>query len=130
MSRSRRSRATRGAKALRAGVAVLLQVLAAVVGLQMGGVIHAANDVVSICIAGGEHDDGCPLDGPCDDCPAECPSCHCSNGFRTLAVPPPEIQLSLLAEAPMTVEWVDAREPAPPDLPSVYRPPRDARSVA
>lgn len=104
----------------------LLRVLALVLGMQLSGTGHLAADALSLALPGvAEHEDeSCPPDGPCNDCPAGCPQCHCPNAFGSIAMqggmPFPVTLPVEKASAP----HFDAEAPAPPDLPLPFRPPQ------
>jgi len=104
---------------------VFTRVFALVLGLQFTGAAHLAVDVVSLVVDGhAEHEEQCPADRPCDDCPPGCPNCHCPNTLRS--VPPESSTLSALPLAApdrMTLRD-DSTAPSGPDLPSLFRPPR------
>ena len=93
--------------------------------LQLGGLVHDVTDVVA-AIADIQHDEErCPLDGPCDDCPAGCPNCHCPNALGAFV---PASSSAALVD-PTTVDTAlplldRGRAPEGPVLPSIYRPPR------
>jgi hypothetical protein len=104
---------------------VALRVLVVLLGLQVSGVVHAVEDGVSLAMAGhAEHEEQCPADGPCDDCPPGCPQCHCPNAMRSLA-PKAGAPFVLVAEA-ASAAALDAamRAPLSPDLPGLFRPPQ------
>jgi hypothetical protein len=108
---------------------MLLRVLAFALGVQLSGGAHAASEVLSLVVSGMvEHDEQCPADGACDDCPPGCPSCHCQNHLPSV---PPELASALLRErlpsTPIAALEVEAQVPLGPELPAVFRPPR-ARS--
>jgi hypothetical protein len=110
---------------------VVLRVLAVVLGLQVSGAAHFVEDAVALVTAGHtEHDEQCPADGPCDDCPPGCAQCHCSNALRS-AVPSSHSALVPLLEVSKTAACgAVERPPLSPDLPSLFRPPQFARAVA
>lgn len=102
----------------------LLRLVAFVLGFQLSGVGHFVVDAISVAIVGeAEHDEQCPVDRPCDDCPPGCPSCHCPNTLRS-TVPAPTFAVA--AELPLFEVAADPTNAVPvgPDLPSLYRPPR------
>jgi hypothetical protein len=104
---------------------VSLRVLAVLLGLQTSGVSHFVEDVVAAIATGhAEHEDPCPADGPCDECPPGCPQCHCSNAMRSV-VPPTGAPSLLLAETALSAAG-DVTDSAPlsPDLPGLFRPPQ------
>ena len=108
------------------GVAtVLLRVVTVLVAMQFSGALHDVSDFVA-AVAELEHvDDGCPADRPCDDCPAGCPNCHCSNLAGSLVAPAGFAELrEPLAESLLPRPLVGRTVPCGPDLPSIYRPPR------
>jgi hypothetical protein len=95
--------------------------------LQLGGVIHAAADVlVTAGVLEGEHEE-CPADGSCGDCLAGCPNCHCAGALRTV-VPAGALALEFVRDGSRATVHATARSRAAlgPTLPSVYRPPRSA----
>ena len=110
---------------LRSLVAWVLRVALVVLTLQVGGVIHGAADVLAAAGMVDEEHEQCPPDGPCDDCPAGCPSCHCGAALRTVA-PEGGFALEPVHDAASLVLGVSSasRVPLGPILPSVYRPPR------
>jgi hypothetical protein len=104
----------------------------------LGSVDHAADasEVVPCGDDHGEHgeeeDHGAPCenDRPCDDCPTGCPNCHCPTALRSLAARP---SFDVAPAQPAgDIGLIVRRRNAPsgPDLPSLYRPPRDHGSVA
>jgi len=125
-------RAWKPARARRAWtpVAALGRVLALLVLLEVGGLVHAVMDVVT-AVANIQHDEErCPPNGPCDDCPAGCPNCHCPNALgAVLPASAPAALVDLTAAVAARPLLDRGRAPEGPDLPSLYRPPRStARS--
>lgn len=106
---------------------VALRVLAVVLGLQLSGVAHFVEDAVAAVATGhAEHEDPCPADRPCDECPPGCPQCHCSNAMRSV-VPPVGAPSLLLAETALSAAVAEtSRAPLSPDLPGLFRPPQIA----
>jgi hypothetical protein len=105
----------------------LARLLCVVLGLQLSGVAHVAEDALSFVVAGhAEHDEQCPADGPCNDCPPGCPQCHCPNALRSVA---PQATTDLLpAFQVSTALALVGGEQAPPApvLPAPFRPPQAA----
>jgi hypothetical protein len=106
---------------------VTLRVLAVVLGLQLSGVSHFVEDAAAAIATGhAEHEDPCPADRPCEECPPGCPQCHCSNTMRSL-VPPVGAPSLLLAETALSAAGdASSRAPLSPDLPGLFRPPQTA----
>jgi hypothetical protein len=103
----------------------LLRPLLLLLALQLGGVPHAAVDLLSAVCELREQHEVCPEDGPCSDCPDGCPNCHCANGMRLLV---PEASASLLLDprALLMATWTvteDEWRPGPVLAP-LDRPPR------
>lgn len=110
---------------------VALRVLVVLLGLHVSGVAHAVEDAVNLVVTGhAEHEEQCPADGPCDDCPPGCPQCHCPNAMRSVA-PKAGAPFVLVAEAAIAPA-VDAamRVPLSPDLPGLFRPPQAALTLS
>jgi hypothetical protein len=108
----------------------LFSLLIALVAVaQPAGALALASEVAC---ALSEHEqaeaEDCPEE-PCDDCPAGCPNCPCAPGLRSIV---PGASLSVLAAAELGTAWACQRQfvVSSLDPPSVYRPPRSARSVA
>jgi hypothetical protein len=101
------------------------RVVALVFSLQFGGLVHGVTDLVAAVADLQHEEERCPLDGPCDDCPAGCPNCHCPNALGAL-VPAPSLATVLDADAtPPEAPLLDrGRAPEGPERPSIYRPPR------
>jgi len=110
---------------LRARLSLLLRVLAVLLGVQLGGVGHAAADALheTGIIAVEEHEE-CPLDRACDDCPPGCPQCHCSNRVPSVAPLASFVVASAFPSADVPFALTESAAPARPELPSLYRPPR------
>jgi len=108
----------------------LVRVLALVLGVQLSGASHVAADVMSLVTGTAQHDEQCPLNGPCDDCPSGCPNCHCPNALGSVA---PLSGLPVVAALPSVVVatfWIENQAPSGPELPLPFRPPRTERSVS
>lgn len=107
-------------------ILVILRALAVVLGLQLGGIGHAAADLIeSIAASSTAEHEQCPPDGACDDCPPGCPSCHCSN--RVPSVAAKGTLLPSAVEPPPIDAWrpfANADAPPGPEPASLYRPPR------
>lgn len=104
---------------------VLVRVLSLVLGLQLSGAAHLVEDAVSVVVAGhAEHDEQCPADGPCNDCPPGCPQCHCPNALRSVV--PSAFATVVLGLSTSTAPLLVGREELPPSpvLPAPFRPPR------
>jgi hypothetical protein len=108
-----------------ARLSLLLRVLAVLLGVQLGGIGHAAADALheTGIIVVEEHEE-CPLDRACDDCPPGCPQCHCSNRVPSVAPLDAFVLVSALPRADVTFAPTESRSPPRPELPSLYRPPR------
>jgi hypothetical protein len=104
---------------------VLMRVLSLVLGVQLSGIAHVVEDVVSVVVAGhAEHDEQCPADGPCNDCPPGCPQCHCPNALRSVApLASATVVLGLPASTALPLVGRAERPPSPV-LPAPFRPPR------
>ncbi len=103
----------------------LLRPLALLLALQLGGVSHAAVDLISAVCELREQHEVCPEDGRCSDCPDGCPNCHCANGIRLL-VPDASPNLWLDPRALLMATWTvseDQWHPSP-ELAPLDRPPR------
>jgi hypothetical protein len=112
---------------LRARLSLLLRVLAVLLGVQLGGIGHAAADALheTGIILVEEHEE-CPLDRACDDCPPGCPQCHCSNRVPSVAPLGTFVLASALPRADVTFAPTESGSPPRPELPSLYRPPRSS----
>jgi len=109
---------------------VLARVLALVLGVQLSGAAHIAADVVSLVQSGVvEHDDECPVDGACDDCPPGCPRCHCQNHLPVVVPEAVSLQVETQARPAVATLDVEAQVLLGPELPSVFRPPRASDPV-
>jgi hypothetical protein len=109
----------------------LLRVLTVAIGIQLSGAGHAVADALTALSAHvGEHEDPCPPNGPCDDCPVGCPNCHCPNAFRS-GLPLSEARLTEPFLPALLVSWFEAPAPKNPDPSLPFRPPRtDLRSLS
>jgi len=122
-------RVRRPTSALRSGswaqLSLLLRVLALLLGVQLGGIGHAAADALheTGIIAAEEHEE-CPLDRACDDCPPGCPQCHCSNRVPSVAPLAAFVFVRALPGADLPPVLAESSAPPRPELPSLYRPPR------
>jgi hypothetical protein len=108
----------------------LLRMLALIVGLQVTGAGDAAVHAVSLMLpTASAHEDECPLEGPCQDCPPGCPNCHCTNALTSVIpdVGVPSVALPVTASA--SSELLAEREPLVPDRSSLFRPPRLAAAT-
>jgi hypothetical protein len=106
---------------------VALRVLAVVLGLQLSGVAHFVEDAVAAIATGhAEHEDPCPADRPCDECPPGCPQCHCSNTMRSVAAAPAAPSVLLAETALSAAVAATSSAPLSPDLPGLFRPPQTA----
>lgn len=104
---------------------VLGRVLTLLFSLELGGLVHDVTDVVAAVADVQRDEERCPLDGPCDDCPAGCPNCHCPNALGALVpatAPPAAVDRTESISAAPLLDG--GRTPEGPDLPSIYRPPR------
>lgn len=117
--------ATSRRSGLWARLTLFLRVLALLLGVQLGGIGHAAADALheTGVIQVEEHEE-CPLDRACDDCPPGCPQCHCSNRVPSVAPLPSVIVASAFPSADVTFVLTENAAPPRPVLPSLYRPPR------
>jgi hypothetical protein len=109
---------------------VFVRLIVVVFSLQLGGLIHDTSDIVAAVAELRHEQEQCPFDGPCDDCPAGCPNCHCPNALGAL-VPASSLVTVLDADAtpPEPPRLDRGRAPEGPARPSIYRPPRSlARS--
>jgi hypothetical protein len=104
---------------------LLLRVVSLILGLQLSGAAHLVEDAVSLVVAGqAEHDEQCPADGPCNDCPPGCPQCHCPNALRSVApLAAATVVLALPASTALVLVGREALPPSPV-LPAPFRPPR------
>ena len=101
------------------------RVLALVLGLELAGVAHLADDLVSVVVSGVvPHDEQCPADRPCDDCPPGCPNCHCQNGLPSLVPRLGSPMVLTLPVVAIVAFEAGARGPLGPELSSLFRPPR------
>jgi hypothetical protein len=106
---------------------LLLRVLALIVGLQVTGAGDAAVHAVSLVLpAASAHEDECPLEGPCRDCPPGCPNCHCTNALTSVIPQVGVPSVVLPAAVSASKERLAEREPLVPDRSSLFRPPRPA----
>jgi hypothetical protein len=114
-----------------ARAALLLRLIAVVLGIQLSGVGHAMADAVAAMAEhAAEHGDPCPPNGPCDDCPVGCPNCHCPNAFRS-GLPLSEAELTEPILPAFLVTWSEAHAPQSPDPKLPFRPPRaDLQSLS
>ena len=104
---------------------MLGRLLVILLSVQLSGVAHdAAELAVSILAGHAEHEDDCPPDRPCSDCPAGCANCHCSP-LRSL-VPHQVTHLRVGFAAGDVTYAGQSGGPPGPDLPSIFRPPRAA----
>ncbi|MFZ5894663.1 MAG: hypothetical protein ACOY0T_26610 [Myxococcota bacterium] len=105
----------------------LFRALAVLLALQLGGIPHGTVDVLSAVMGVEEEHEQCPDDGSCNDCPAGCPNCHCSNSLRVAVPQAPASPLVVSVSLPPPA-WATADEDcrSGPELPSLYRPPRTA----
>jgi hypothetical protein len=119
---SARSR-SKTAKKVSALCLVLSRLLVMALSIQLSGVAHDAQEMVlSFAASHAEHEDQCPSEEPCNDCPPGCANCHCSPLRSLVPQAPPA-----LAEAfPAGVVSCrgESRAPRGPDLPAIFRPPR------
>ncbi|HEY3493234.1 MAG TPA: hypothetical protein VGK73_01055 [Polyangiaceae bacterium] len=125
MLRARVTAPKPGGVPLAASVLLLLRLLAVVLGLQLGGIGHAAADLIESMSSSAEEHEQCPADGACDDCPPGCPSCHCANRVPSVAANGQPLPFAV--EPPPLDAWLGLaanRAPPGPEPSSVYRPPR------
>ena len=110
---------------------IAVRVLTVVLGLQVSGVAHAVEDAVNLVSSGhAAHEEQCPADGPCSDCPPGCPQCHCPNALRSIA-PHASLPLAFLLEgSKAAAPCADVSAPLSPDLPGLFRPPQAALAVS
>lgn len=112
---------------LLARLITIARFVAVIVAIQISGLSHGVTDALASMGVIEEHSDDCG-DEPGDrDCPPGCPTCHCTD-CGTTALPPVRGTLLPLArvEIALPIDG-EGRAPSPPDLPSVYRPPRHVR---
>lgn len=116
--------AGRPIRVLRA-LALLLRVLVVLVSVELSGIAAVAG----VGIGCGEASTGCCTDCPAEkngnECPPDCPNCHCSHG--SIALPPVFERLDAERATTDVTFFPRPREagvPHAPHLPSVYRPPR------
>jgi hypothetical protein len=108
-----------------AAFVLMLRALAAITALEVSGAIHFAQDVVA-AVAEEPSPDDC--DDP-DDCPPGCPGCHCAPPATSLPPARVDATIALAPLAPRAAVGAAAiRLPLNPDLPSVFRPPRQGRA--
>jgi hypothetical protein len=105
---------------------VVLRLLAVVLSLQFSGIGEPLTELASAvaCDVPCHHEDESPQDGPCDDCPPGCPSCHCANALVSIVPAPP----AALREAQLLAQPIQLQfsRPAPcsPELSGLFRPPQ------
>ena len=109
---------------------MVVRVLVLVLGLQVSGVAHAAEDALSLVVAEQVEHEECPADGPCNDCPPGCAQCHCPNALRSVAPPASLPFVLVLATSKTTARGAKPGAPASPDLPGLFRPPQTALAVS
>ena len=100
------------------------RLLVVALSLQLSGSPHAAVDLAVAIVGESGHEEQCPPEGPCDDCPPGCPNCHCSNTLRALE---PSSGLVALEAAVRLISAAPERPARPrlrPELPLPFRPPR------
>lgn len=106
---------------------VVVRLVALLLSVGLGGIAHDVTDLVAAVADVRHEEEQCPLDGPCNDCPAGCPNCHCPNALGAVAPAASPAALidptAALAAAPRLTR---GRAFDGPDLPSIYRPPRGA----
>ncbi len=113
---------TRHPGAHRASLAVF-GLVSLVLSFQVSGFGHFFGDVVSELVDGVH-----PSDEDCEstphECPPGCPSCH--QGHISAMPKLPEVSVVTLRVAVQGAVSTppEAKRPASPDLPSIYRPPR------
>lgn len=103
---------------------MLLRVLVVVLGFQVSGLSTAAAEIVHV--VSGEKagaPEQCPLDGPCDDCPADCPNCHCANRLVSVVPELGPAPLRAFVGVRQPRETVARSVPASPDPSGLFRPP-------
>ncbi len=113
------------------GLLTLIRVLAVVLGVQVSGTSHAVADVMNLVVARGvAHEEECPADRPCEDCPQGCPNCHCSNAISSLIPDLTPSVPTLLPIGHVAAVWEADHAPLRPELSPPFRPPRTSRSVS
>ena len=108
---------------------LLLRALALVVGVQLTGAPHLAMDVASLALDVPFAHEDCSREAGDETCPPGCPNCHCTHAGAS-DLPPVDAAFLELAP-PDTSVWTLApviEIPQSPDVSSVYRPPKSARS--
>lgn len=106
---------------------LLLRAVAVCLSLQMSGFLHFATDLWLDGEAAARHFSESEGDGD-DDCPPGCPTCHCVHASPVLPIPFEAPASKLLPAFEVTWAPYEARSPASPAPPSVYRPPRAPRA--
>jgi hypothetical protein len=104
--------------------AVLVQVLALAISMQLSGVGHVVTDLV-LAAQGVAHDEGdCPVEKNGHECPPGCPDCHCTHGGMP-SLPPTLDVLACVLAIHEVLAWSRASDTVPsPDRASIFRPPR------
>jgi hypothetical protein len=104
---------------------LLVRVLTTILCLQLSGAGDGLADLVrSVTCEDVRHQDECPLQGPCQDCPPGCPNCHCANALTSLVphVGPPTLLGLTASLAPPGA--APSHAPLGPERVSLFRPPR------
>jgi hypothetical protein len=102
----------------------VFRVVTVLLALQFSGVIHDVTDFVESVAPAAQHEhEQCPADGPCDDCPAGCPNCHCAALGAVVADVALASLLAPLGDS-LPARRPAAQTPSGPELPSLFRPPR------
>jgi hypothetical protein len=105
---------------------VVLRLLAVVLSLQLSGVGEPLTELVCAvaCDVPCHHDDESSRDGPCNDCPPGCPSCHCANALVSIVPASPAALLDAqLLEQPTQLRFSEQAPPSP-ELSGLFRPPQ------
>jgi hypothetical protein len=102
----------------------LVRMFSLLLGLQLSGAPHFVEDVLVLVTAEHVEHEQCPADGPCDDCPAGCPQCHCSNALRSVAASSAD-PIALGFDASLVAGHAPSEQaPIAPELPGLFRPPQ------